>query len=421
MDCPALSALAQGGVTHSNAFCASPTCSPSRAALLTGRYPSDNGMRGLAHLGFRLDDYGQHLAHLLRPAGYRSYLAGFQHVANPPAATGAVDIGYDAILNESGDFEPATRATVGFLETQAPGGEPFFLDVGYFAPHRPFPSLDGIDVPDGALACFPHLCDTPPHRGDVRRFVASLLSFDRCCGHVLSALDASGLADNTLVLATTDHGPAFPRQKGTLYDGGLGVFLVLRLPGTFDGGHHVDHPVHHLDVVPTILELAGVPVPAGLPGAPLQRDQTPRPLFFETNWHAAFEPARAVRTPRWKYIRNYALPRPRIAPNIDDSPSKALLYRTGQLVAPLPPEELYDLAADPSETVNLAADPAHASTRGRMAALLDDWMQDRGDWLLDPHAPPPAGATLAPWDAYSPLGDPGHIPPEVQETELPPW
>lgn len=416
IECPALSRFAREGVSYSNAFCVGPTCSPSRGALLTGRYPLDNGLIGLAHLGFRMRDYGMHAAQRLRGLGYETVLCGLQHVANPPASS-VEEIGYSRVLGESGDFESPVREAALFLGEREASSPPFFLDVGFFAPHRPYPSLD-VDVPDAAQALFPHLADTPEHIADKRALAASLLSFDKCVGMVLDALDAAGLSESTLVLATTDHGPPLPGMKGTLRDDGLGVFLVLRLPGAFEGGRQLADPVSHLDVMPTILDLAESP-DGSLPGRSLAQDSPERPLFFETNWHAAWEPARAVRTRRWKLIRNFGLPRGRILPNIDDSPAKALLHKAGVLREPLPPCELHDLIADPMESRNLADDPRFAAERQRLERLLDDWMRERSDPLLRGEFDPPDGAVLTPWDAYTPLGEPGVVPAEARESALP--
>lgn len=398
--CPNLSKLARKGVNFTNAYCAAPTCSPSRAALLTGKPPLDNGMMGLAHLGFRLHDYGEHLVNRLRPAGYQSYLCGFQHVANPPAGS-VEEIGYDEILTEDGGLEEATHHAVEFLKNRRPTDAPFFLDAGFFAPHRPFPHFD-VEVPDCALGVFPQLAMTDEHREDLRDFAASLISFDTCCGDILNALTETGLEQNTLVIATTDHGPPFPGMKGTLSDGGLGVYLVLHLPGTFEGGHRDTVMRSHLDIVPTILRLAGINQTGDLPGTTLEENTDREHLFFETNYHAAMEPARGLRTGRWKYIQNSNLPRGRILPNIDDSPSKKLLDQIGEFRRDLPAVELYDLLADPLELRNLAESPQHEEVRKELAGILTNWLNKRSDPVLKGNLKPPAGATLTPWTSYSP-------------------
>lgn len=398
--CPNLSALAGKGVNFTKTFCVAPTCSPSRAALLTGKYPLENGMMGLAHLGFRLRNHGEHLVNRLRPAGYQSILCGFQHVSNPPAGD-VKEIGYDRILTEDGSLEVATHHAVDFLKNHRADDPPFFLDAGFFPPHRPFPQFD-LEVPECALGTFPQLAMTEEHRRDIHAFAASLMSFDRCCGAILDALGEAGLEKDTLVIATTDHGPPFPGMKGMLSDGGLGVFMVLHLPGRFDGGRRDSEMRSHLDIVPTILELVGMEPPGDLHGTPLHGEPDREHLFFETNFHAAMEPARGVRTNRWKYIQNHNLPRGRILPNIDDSPSKRLLHEIGELGWVLPHCELYDILADPLETRNLAVNPEHSDVRDQLAAVLKGWMVERNDPLMKGDLIPPPGSILTPWTSYSP-------------------
>src|SRR3954464_2377057 len=129
---PNLHRLATEGVLFRQAFSAAPTCSPSRAALLTGQSPHTSGMMGLAHRGFALRDYGQHIVHTLRAAGYTSTLIGMQHVAADPAV-----IGYDRVVDvPNSDVEVIAPAAVSFIAAQPQ--EPFFLDVGFSETHRPF-------------------------------------------------------------------------------------------------------------------------------------------------------------------------------------------------------------------------------------------------------------------------------------------
>lgn len=129
---PNLQKLAGEGMLFRQAFDAAPTCSPSRAALLTGQCPHNNGMLGLAHRGFSLNDYNQHMLHWLRPQGYRSTLIGMQHIAKDPHI-----IGYDEIVQTGGvHVAEVAPAAVRFLNNRPQ--EPFFLDVGFHETHREF-------------------------------------------------------------------------------------------------------------------------------------------------------------------------------------------------------------------------------------------------------------------------------------------
>lgn len=401
---PNLQHLAEDGVLFRQAFCAAPTCSPSRAALLTGQCAHSSGMLGLAHRGFALDDYEQHLVHTLRGAGYRSALAGVQHVAKVDAAE---TIGYDAII---GKADVAEIAAERFL-AGAPR-RPFFLDVGFFETHR-YGKLGGAfnaagPRGDGRYTRPPApLPDTPETRGDLADYATAARRLDDKIGRVLAALDAAGLRDDTLVIYTTDHGIAFPGMKCNLTDHGIGVSLIMRGPEPFAGGAVCDALVSQLDLFPTLCDLLGLDRPAWLQGRsllPLLRgevEQVNEEIFAEVTYHAAYEPQRAVRTARWKYIRRFDDARP-VLPNCDDGPSKALLLRHGWRERPVAREQLYDLVFDPNERANLVDDPAHAAARDELRGRLDRRMRETGDPLLAGPVPLPPGAVATPRDGLSP-------------------
>jgi arylsulfatase A-like enzyme len=117
-------------------------------------------------------------------------------------------------------------------------------------------------------------------------------------------------------------------------------------------------------------------------------------IFAEMTWHAAYEPQRAVRTQRWKYIRRFGQRTTPVLANCDDSPSKSLLLSLGWAHRTVPFEQLYDLAFDPNEAANLADDPACAEIRNELAGRLGSWMQDTHDPLLDGDPSPPVGAEI---------------------------
>jgi arylsulfatase A-like enzyme len=335
---PRLQRLAEQGVLFRQAFCAAPTCSPSRAALLTGQAPHSCGMLGLAHRGFALNDYRQHIIHTLRAAGYYAALFGMQHIVRDPAT-----IGYDQFWVESSHVPAIVPQVVEFLTRRPP--QPFFLSVGFFETHREFPEPDEI----------PHYCappralpDTPQTRYDMAAFNASARILDRGVGAVLDALDAAGLADTTLVLATNDHGIAFPGMKCTLTDHGTGVALIIRGPGGFSGGQVYDALVSQIDLFPTICELLEIEPPSWLQGRsimPLVRGEARElheAIFSEVTYHAAYEPQRAVRTLQWKYIRRFDDRATPVLPNVDDSPSKDLWLAHGCRERPVAREQRSD-------------------------------------------------------------------------------
>jgi len=409
---PRLQRFAEEGVLYRQAFCAAPTCSASRAALLTGMYPHSNGMLGLAHRGARLTDYRWHLANFLRSHGYATALSGVQHEA---AGAWTKELGYE-VLNHSLDAGEISRQAAAFL--QRPHDRPFFLSCGFFLTHRTGTGVQwhndaASPVGDPRYVRVPApLPDTPEIRRDFADFAVSAGRLDAAMGTVLDALDQAGLAGNTLVIVTTDHGIAFPLMKCNLTDHGTGVMLMLRgpafakatagKPGGFVGGKVVDALVSHVDLFSTICEVAGLTPPPWLQGVPLsqQRDE----VFAEVNWHAALEPMRSVRTARYKYIRRYA-PRPGpVLPNCDDSVSKNEFRATGWDTQPLPAEALYDLAFDPNESCNRAGDPQCAAVMQEMRARLDRWMRETHDPLLTGKLDPWPGMVVNPVDDESPQG-----------------
>ncbi len=397
---PNIQRLAGQGVLFRQAFCAAPTCSPSRAALLTGQCAHSNGMIGLAHRGFSLRDYKQHILHTLRTVGYDSTLIGVQHVAKAPDI-----IGYDQIVKvQNNRVEHVAPAAVDFLN-HAPS-QPFFLSVGFSETHREFAAPGPTEDPRYCRPPHP-IPDTPQTRQDMAAFKASARVFDQGVGAVLDALDTNGLTEDTLVICTTDHGIAFPGMKCNLTDHGIGVMLIMRGPG-FDEGLVCDAMVSHVDLFPTICEFLNIEPPVWLQGnsmVPLIRgeaEQINDEIFAEVTYHAAYEPQRAVRTRRWKYIRRFEDHCGPVLPNCDDSFSKDVWMQHGWRDRPVASEQLYDLIFDPNEAHNLADDSSMVPVLDEMRGRLDRWMHATDDPLLRGPVPAPPGARVNDPDGLSP-------------------
>ncbi len=409
---PNIQLLADQGVLFREAFCAMPTCSGSRACLLTGQGGVGNGMLGLAHRGWTLSDYRHHIVHPLREAGYRSTLIGEQHISREPGA-----IGYDEVLPlDTTHAHEVAPSAIEALAAAAGRREPFFMSVGFFETHRSFAAPTSVRDTLYSLPP-PNLPDTPRTRQDMAAFKASARSLDQGIGAVLNGLHEHGLVDRTLIVCTTDHGLAFPGAKATLYDRGTGVLMIMRGPHGFTGGKVVDALVSHLDVYPTLCDVAGVEHPDWVEGAslmPLVRgevDELHDAVFSEMTFHAAYQPQRAIRTRRWKYIERFDGSNRPVLANCDDSASKQLLVDHGWAEQRVETEQLYDLVFDPNEGRNLAADPAHSEVVSELRARLHDWMADRGDPVLDGPVDPPAGAEI---------NDPSQISPDEPTTIVKP-
>ena len=399
---PNLQRLAESGVFFRRAYCAAPTCSPSRAALLTGQSPHSAGMLGLANRHFRLRDFKQHIIHTLKQAGYTSALAGIQHLSGRRFHGGAEDVGYDRILTE--DRAQTQLAAADFIRSRP--AEPFWLSVGFFENHREFPTEHDVN-PNHVLPP-PLFPDTPDTRQDMANYIAMARILDDKIGHVLRALDETGLRENTLVIYTTDHGLAFPDMKCNLTDHGIGVALIMDGPAPFRGGRAIDGMVSQIDIFPTVCDLLEIDRPAWLQGhsmLPLltgERDSIRDELFAEVSYHAAYEPKRAVRTERYKYIRRYDGRRRPVLSNIDDGLTKSEWLAAGYGESDIAPERLYDTLLDPAERVNLVDSAAHVDELADMRARLERWMCETGDPLLAGPVPAPPEAELNDPDGLSP-------------------
>jgi arylsulfatase A-like enzyme len=426
---PHLQRFAEEGVLFRQAFCVSPTCSPSRAGLLTGTYPHQNGMIGLAHLGARLREPGQHLAHFLSAQGYETALAGVHHET---AGRPDTELGYQECFPEPAPSEaPDPQREVARWAAEFLGRDrerPFFLSCGFVATHRTGPGGQGFNEAASPLGDPRYvrppepLPDLPEIRRDFADFRVAAARLDAYMGVALEGLEAAGIAEDTLVILTTDHGIGFPRMKGNLTDHGTGVMLMLRGPGGFTGGQVCDSLVTHLDVFPTLCEVADLPAPSWLEGQSLlplvtgERDRLHETVFGEINYHAAPEPLRTVRTERYRYVRRF-LPRPGpVLPNCDDCVSKQALLGLGWGQEPQPAEELYDLVRDPHEACNRAGEAQYAAVRDDLRRRLREWMAETADPLLTGRLDPWPGMKSTAAEGDSPqvemgLAEPILVPP----------
>jgi arylsulfatase A-like enzyme len=202
------------------------------------------------------------------------------------------------------------------------------------------------------------------------------------------------------VIFTTDHGLAFPTAKASLLDRGIGVSLIVRGPG-FMGGRAMDELVSHVDILPTVCDAAGIPIPAWAAGRsliPLVAGQEERgsrsEIFAELTYHAAYEPQRAIRTERYKYVRRFDdYPYP-VLPNCDDSPSKEAYLERGWAQRPVARESLHDLFFNPGEGRNLIAEDDYAPVLKDLRERLYRWMVETDDPLLGGPVAPPVGSRI---------------------------
>jgi len=404
---PAFDRIAREGALFQNAFCAAPSCTPSRAAILTGRavHQLDEGADLWGFLPSRFETYpdaleraGYFVGHMGKGWGPGNFQAGGR-TRNPAG--------------------PRFNAFDGFL-AKKPKDKPFCFWFGSQDPHRPYDrgsgaqlglKADNVQVP----AFWP---DTPEVRSDVLDYYSEVERCDRSVGALLKLLEERGELDNTVVIITSDNGWPFPRSKANLYDGGTHMPLAIRWPKKIKAGTRIESFVNLQDIAPTVLEAAGLAPPAEMAGRSviplvtgMEKDGQRAMTFLERERHANVRkgdlsyPVRAVRTREFLYIRNL---RPERWPAGDPEMWKAvgefgdcdagvtkeviLSHRDEPKMKPFfqlcfglrPAEELYDLRTDPDQTNNVAGVPKFSGPQTNLRRELDAWMQRTSDPRLIP-------------------------------------
>ncbi len=405
MPTPRLMQLAEEGTLFRQAYSAAPTCSPSRAALLTGMCPHSAGMLGLVNRGFQMTDYSQHLVQYLNRHDFHTVLFGVQHEARR-----SEDIGYQLAFDSreensvTRDLSNAKTAAAYIKEKKE---RPFFMSFGMFNTHRVYPEVTPDLNPNYVMPPFP-LPDNHEVRKDVAAYMTSVRVVDECVGIIMDALRESGKEDDTLIIFTTDHGIAFPHMKGNLYDTGIGVSWIMKYPQNKRRGEAVDALVSQLDFFPTICDFLGLTKPSWLEGKsllPLLRKEVDRvreEIFAEVTYHAAYEPMRCIRTDRYKLIRFFDDHDQYVPANIDDSVTKKFLVQNDFLLQRRPKEILLDLYLDPAERVNLLYETASFEIYRELSNRLEHWMFMTCDPILDGRVPKPLGAVINKLTCVSP-------------------
>ncbi len=406
---PTINRIADEGVRFEHAYVASPSCTPSRASILTGQW-FWRLEQGANLYGPLLPEHAV-FPDLLEESGYH---VGFTRKGWGPGNLGA------RTRNPAGDRYASLE---NFLEAR-PGDRPFMFWFGTHDPHRAYEpgsgaqsgiDLDGINVP----AAFP---DVPEVRSDIADYYFEVQRIDRELSELLDLLEKAGELDQTLIVITSDNGMPFPRAKSMLYDLGTRVPLIMRLPGLIAPGRVVTDMVSLTDLAPTFLALAGLDQPEAMTGqslVPLLRsresglvDPTRTAVYFGKERHVPSQespdgggyPMRAIRTHDYLYIRNFRPDRwPGGTPNEErafmsgawysdtdagptkhvmiagrhDNPANAALYDLA--FGKRPGEELYDLNADPEQLYNLALDPAYAAPKRTLWNQLLATLNATGD------------------------------------------
>ncbi len=384
---PNIERLAAMGMTFDRAFVASPACAPSRAALLTGLMPARNGAEAnhtyprpavpylttaMKGLGYEIASFGK-VVHGNNKAEY-----GFDYYSHPRVGLAG---------NVSDYFD------------QRQSDKPLLLMVGDRRPHVPW-TTESIYQPS-EVSLPPYFIDTPETRLHRARYFSDIAGLDSEFGAVM-ALAGERLGDDVIYVFTSDHGGQWPFGKWNLYDAGIRVPLIVAWKGRIKAGTRTDAMVSWVDLMPTLIDLAGGAIPDGIDGRSFAqvltgRESSHRDLIFTTHsGDGVFNvyPIRSVRTAKYKYILNL-LPEHIHTNHSDilrkdgagafwDSWDEAADSdeRAAGIVRKYfqrPSEELYDVSQDRLEQVNLMADPKFADIAGALRAVLEDWMQEQDD------------------------------------------
>ena len=415
---PNMDRLARGGMLFRQAFCAYPSCSPSRATMLTGVYPHthritinvpehfgasppaaalEGPIKSYTSRGLFVPESLPTLPELLKQTGYRTAITHKLHVLPH------TKFPFDKWL--TGRPEELRKFFAGEAD------KPFFMMHNLAPPHRPFaPYLKRLEAKpvDAAKvkvpACLP---DTPVVRQDWADYLSSIQVADEDLGWALEALRQSGQFDNTIIIYTGDNGPAFQRGKASTYPLGLREPLIVTGPGVLKG-QQTAALASYVDLMPTILDYADVPVPTSIQGRSLRPLLEGRPGaaghdLVVGEIHGAPKPnnyqERGATDGRWHYIRrrNVASGREINADDFDEKPwgnrtYAATLVARDQFPLPYrllitwktnpPPEELYDVQSDPDCTHDLSQDSVHAADLRRMRGALDQWIRQTDDQAM---------------------------------------
>jgi len=382
---PNIDRLASEGARYTNAFAHSPVCAPSRSGLVAGRYPISFGSH---HMRSKVKNPPRLFTHELRDAGYFvDWHTKTDFNFEPPA-----------------DFADSTESWYDNFPR-----EPFFAFVNLGMTHesagwRDEEKHDELLREEGiaertdpaSVPVPPYLPDTEETRHDLAKYYDSLAVQDVQVGRVLESIDRHNLRDNTVVMYLTDHGRGLPREKRWPYDAGIHLPLIVRWPGELDPGEVRDELVAWVDLAPTVLALAGAPIPSDYPGRVFLGDDVgpARDYVYahRDRMDECFDRVRVVRSKRYHYIRNY-YPELPWAQRLRYMEQEATLQRMramrreGTLTgAPAlflqdskPAEELYDIERDPETIHNLAGDSQYEPVLEEMRAALDDWLTQVGD------------------------------------------
>ncbi len=408
---PNIDRIAAEGLKFDNAFLTTSSCSPSRVSIITGRYPHNTGA---CELHSPLPANQVLFPEILRKHGYYTAQAGKWHFGSTPmihSEKDTVKLGpavraFDKIsaIKEVND-DGGENMWIPFLK-ERPKDKPFFMWFASYDSHRPW-GADEFEVQNSPEKVWvpEFLYDGKATRRDLASYYNEISRLDFYVGEVEKELERQGIADNTIIVFTSDNGRPFPRSKTRVYDSGMKTPFIIKWPAKIKPGERTKALVSIIDLAPTLLEAAGIKAGPTFQGRsfsklfddPQQefRDYT----FSEHNWHDYEAYERQVHTKRWLYLIN-------MRPQFDAwgpadavvSPSMHELYESCQkgtltdkqkdiFLKPRPEEELFDCVKDPFQYLNLVNDPKMKGVKEKLSGVLAEWQAETGDTCPDDLTP----------------------------------
>jgi len=411
---PNIDRLATDGMRFDHAYLTASSCSPSRASIITGRYPHNTGAE---QLHWAMPEGTQTFVKQLKDRGYYTAAAGKWHMGNNVRAhfddIHEADVSGFQLPTGDGKAPPKMVAKMpsgceDWIPTlkARPKDKPFFMWFAALDPHRAY-EKGALNPPHKASDVIvpPHLPDTADVREDLRLYYDEIGRLDQYVGKVVAELKAQKIEKETLIVFISDNGRPFPRDKTSLYDGGIKTPWIVKWPGKVKANSVSKSLVSSIDLATTFTEVAGAKTLGSYEGVSLLPLFTSKVkevrdyVFGEDHWHDYEDHARSVGNSRYKLIRNDYNDLP-TTPSADAGrsltwQSMLKLHKAGKLTkvqkacftSPRPKLELYDLQNDPNELKNLINDKNYASIKKDLMAQLKKWTKETGDFMPSKRTP----------------------------------
>lgn len=405
---PNLDKLAGDGMLFNEAFLTTSSCSPSRTSIISGLYPHNTDAE---QLSWPLPENKKTFVDALKNAGYWTGLAGKYHLGDPARDDFNMllemqwkdaPIGLDRRLVGDGS---GCDEWIKLLKSR-PKDKPFFTWLASFDAHRPF--YDGMsDNPHSFddVVLPPYMPDTELVKKDFALYYDEITRMDDYIGKVIDELEVQGISDNTIIVFISDNGRAFPRDKTTLYDGGIKTPFIVKWPAKLKSGRTNENLVSSVDIAPTFMDIAGLkPLQEfeGFSFLPMLNDEKVsirEEIYAEDHFHDFEDYTRAIRTKKYKYVKNFY-------PDLPNTPSADIIrgrswqsmkaeYKNQTLnkaqlkcfEKPRAEEELFDIVNDPNELNNLALDESYAEALQDMRERLKLIRETSNDFQPDQRMP----------------------------------